>query len=68
MFSDNFGGQGNSFYGSGGRSNKRAQMRQCLRLIRSMVSTGEDVILQDFMDQGAIGQLTGQSKLKGQGS
>ncbi|ELU15468.1 hypothetical protein CAPTEDRAFT_176397 [Capitella teleta] len=56
--SDEFGGHGNSFHGAGGRGNKRAQMRHCLRLIRSMVSNGKENILQDLADQGAITQLT----------
>ena len=58
--SDDFKGQGNSFFGRGGRGNKKAQMRHCLRLMRSMVSTGENVVLQDFVDQGAVHQLTGK--------
>ena len=57
---DDFGGEGNSFHGVGGRGNKRAQMRHCIRLIHSMVSTGIETVLQDFMDQGAITQITGQ--------
>ena len=32
-------------------------MRYCLHLIRSMVSTGDEAVLQDFTDQGAINQL-----------
>ena len=56
-----FCGQGNSFHGKGGRKTKTAQMRFCLRLIRSMVSTGEDSVIQDMVDQGAIHQLTGKS-------
>ena len=55
---DDFGGSGNSLHGVGGRANKRAQMRRCLRLIRSMVSTMEENVLQDLSDQGAINQLT----------
>ena len=58
--SDDFQGQGNSFFGRGGRGNKKAQMRHCLRLMRSMVSTAENVVLQDFVDQGAVHQLTGK--------
>jgi len=56
--SDEFGGSGNSLLGVGGRGNKRAQMRRCLRLIRSMVSTANENVLQDLSDQGAINQLT----------
>ena len=61
VFSDAFGGDGNSFYAVGGRGNKRAQMRHCLRLMKCMTATGDENILQDFTDQGAINQLTGQS-------
>ncbi|CAL1536351.1 unnamed protein product [Lymnaea stagnalis] len=56
---DEFGGQGNSFHGTGGRGTKKAQMRHCLRLLRSVVSTDDEVILQDLTDQGAINQLIG---------
>ena len=55
-----YGGHGNSFHGSGGRGNKRAQMRFCLRLIRSMVSVGDDGLNQDLVDQGAINQIVGK--------
>lgn len=54
-----YGGHGNSFHGSGGRGNKRSQMRYCLRLIRSMVSVGDDALNQDLVDQGGINQLVG---------
>ena len=57
---DTYHGTGNSFHGAGGRDNKKAQMRHCLRLIRSMVSTGDDAVLQDFTDQGAVNQLISQ--------
>lgn len=61
---DEFGGYGNSFHGTAGYDNKKAQMRYVLRLIRSMVSTGADAVLNDLVDQGALHQLTGI--LKGQ--
>lgn len=35
-------------------------MRFCLRLIRSMVSVGDDALNQDLVDQGAISQLVGK--------
>lgn len=54
---EDFGGHGNSLHGLGGRGNKRAQMRYCLRVLRSVVSTGNELILQDLADQGAIHQL-----------
>ena len=55
---DDYRGCGNSFHGFCGYGNKRAQMRHCLRLIRSMVSTGQEAVLADLTDQGAINQLT----------
>ncbi|KAI8483595.1 Cilia and flagella associated protein 69 [Branchiostoma belcheri] len=54
---EDFGGHGNSFHGTGGRGNKRAQMRHCLRLLRSMVSVGDETIHQDLCDQGAMSLL-----------
>ena len=54
---DKFLGHGNAFHGTGGRGNKKAQMRYCLRFIRSMVSTGNEVLMQDMCDQGIISQL-----------
>ncbi|XP_038598196.1 LOW QUALITY PROTEIN: cilia- and flagella-associated protein 69 [Tachyglossus aculeatus] len=56
---DPFFGQGNCFHGTGGRGNKRAQMRYSLRLLRAMVSLGEETVSQDLCDQGAIKQLIG---------
>ena len=63
MSTDSFGGQGNSFHGTGGRGNKKAQMRHCLRLMRSVVSIEDEVVLQDMSDQGAINQLLGVSSV-----
>ncbi|KAM4706118.1 cilia- and flagella-associated protein 69 [Rhinophrynus dorsalis] len=59
---DGFSGQGNCFHGAGGRGNKHAQMRYSLRLLRSVVSTGDETVNQDLCDQGAISQLLGKSK------
>ncbi|XP_075068003.1 cilia- and flagella-associated protein 69 isoform X2 [Mixophyes fleayi] len=56
---DGFSGQGNCFHGAGGRGNKHAQMRYSLRLLRSMVSIGDESVNQDLCDQGAISQLLG---------
>lgn len=50
IFLEDFGGYGNSFYGKGGRGNKRGQMRYCLRLLRSVVFTGDEGVLQDLSD------------------
>ncbi|PIK43058.1 putative cilia- and flagella-associated protein 69 [Apostichopus japonicus] len=52
-----FAGHGNSFHGLGGRGNKRAQMRYCLHLMRSMVSLRDSSVNQDLTDQGAINQI-----------
>ncbi|KAM9308129.1 cilia- and flagella-associated protein 69 [Gastrophryne carolinensis] len=54
---DGFCGQGNCFHGTGGRGNKLAQMRYSLRLLRSMVSIGDESLNQDLCDQGAISNL-----------
>lgn len=54
---DDFAGHGNSFHGLGGRGNKRAQMRYCLHLMRSMVSLRDPTVNQDVSDQGAINQI-----------
>lgn len=56
---DDYAGHGNSYHGAGGRGNKRAQMRHCIRVIRSVVSTREEEVMQDLVDQGAIGQIMG---------
>ncbi|CAL8081359.1 unnamed protein product [Calicophoron daubneyi] len=52
-----FGGQGNSFHGSGGRYNKRAQMRYCLRFIRSLISTDDERLMNEFVTEGLISLL-----------
>uniref|UniRef100_A0A8D0H5C5 Cilia and flagella associated protein 69 n=1 Tax=Sphenodon punctatus TaxID=8508 RepID=A0A8D0H5C5_SPHPU len=54
---DCFFGQGNSFHGTGGRGNKLAQMRYSLRVLRPMVSLGDDAVNLDLCDQGVINQL-----------
>ncbi|XP_051247267.1 cilia- and flagella-associated protein 69-like isoform X2 [Dicentrarchus labrax] len=56
---DSYFGQGNSFHGTGGRGSKKAQMRYCIRVLRSMTSLGEDSVNQDLCDQGTISQLLG---------
>lgn len=52
-----FSGHGNSYHGAGGRGNKKAQMRGCLRLLRAVVSHGNEITNQDLCDQGIITQL-----------
>ncbi|KAH9499307.1 Cilia- and flagella-associated protein 69 [Bulinus truncatus] len=56
---EEFSGHGNSFHGNGGRGTKKAQMHYCLRLLRSVASTKNEMILQDLVDQGAVNQLIG---------
>ncbi|XP_060581085.1 cilia- and flagella-associated protein 69-like [Ruditapes philippinarum] len=62
---EDFGGHGNSIHGVGGRGNKRAQMRYCLRVLRSVVSTGDELALQDLADQGAINQIISMCAIVG---
>jgi len=54
-------GLGNSFHAEGGRGGKRAHMRWCLRLVRSVVFTCDEAVLADFTDQGAISQFVCKS-------
>nr|XP_020452989.1 cilia- and flagella-associated protein 69 isoform X2 [Monopterus albus] len=56
---DAFFSQGHSFHGTGGRGSKKAQMRYCIRVLRSVMSVGEETVNQDICDQGAINQLLG---------
>eukprot|EP00795_Rhopilema_esculentum_P014666 gene14666-5755_t len=56
---DDYGGHGNSFHGTGGRGNKRAQMRYCIRLLRSICSQGDEQVLADLSDQNTIAELVG---------
>ncbi len=59
-FLDDYGGHGNSFHATGGRGNKRAQMRYCFRLLRSVCTHGDEQILLDLTDQNAIGEIVGK--------
>uniref|UniRef100_A0A3B4ZLS7 Cilia- and flagella-associated protein 69 ARM repeats domain-containing protein n=1 Tax=Stegastes partitus TaxID=144197 RepID=A0A3B4ZLS7_9TELE len=56
---DSYFSQGHSFHGTGGRGSKRAQMRRCIRVLRSVTSLEEESVNQDLCDQGTIGQLLG---------
>uniref|UniRef100_A0A8C5WL50 Cilia and flagella associated protein 69 n=1 Tax=Leptobrachium leishanense TaxID=445787 RepID=A0A8C5WL50_9ANUR len=56
---DGFSGLGNCFHGTGGRGNKHAHMRYSLRLLRSVLASGDETVNQDLCDQGAISQLLG---------
>ena len=60
LWSDSFSGRGHSFHGSGGRGGKKAQMRYCVRVLRSMVSLDLEALQQDLCDQGAIRQFLGE--------
>ncbi|XP_056154003.1 cilia- and flagella-associated protein 69-like [Lampris incognitus] len=56
---DVYFGQGNSLHDTSGRGSKKAQMRYCVRVLRSMASLGNETINQDLCDQGIINQLLG---------
>ncbi|CAJ1082976.1 cilia- and flagella-associated protein 69-like isoform X2 [Xyrichtys novacula] len=56
---DSYFGQGHSFHGTGGRGSTKAQMRYCIRLLRSLTSLGEEQVHQDLCDQGLFNQLLG---------
>ncbi|XP_042290926.1 cilia- and flagella-associated protein 69-like isoform X1 [Thunnus maccoyii] len=56
---DAYFGQGHSFHGTGGRGSKKAHMRHCVRVLRSMTSLGDESVNQDLCDQGTINQLLG---------
>uniref|UniRef100_A0A672L7A5 Cilia- and flagella-associated protein 69 ARM repeats domain-containing protein n=1 Tax=Sinocyclocheilus grahami TaxID=75366 RepID=A0A672L7A5_SINGR len=56
---DSFSGRSHGFHGSGG--GRRAQLRYCVRVLRSVASVEHEPLLQDLCDQGAIGQLLGES-------
>ncbi|KAG9339162.1 hypothetical protein JZ751_024020 [Albula glossodonta] len=52
---DAHSGQGHD--GSGERDRNKAWMHSCVRMLRTMVSQGNEMINQDLCDQGAIGQF-----------
>ncbi|XP_029976671.1 cilia- and flagella-associated protein 69 isoform X2 [Salarias fasciatus] len=56
---DAYFGQGHSFHSTGGRGTKKAQLRHCIRLLRSVALLGEESVNQDLCDQGVINQLLG---------
>ncbi|KAM7373538.1 hypothetical protein PAMP_008381 [Pampus punctatissimus] len=56
---DAYFGQGHCFHGTGGRGSKKAQMRHCIRVLRSVTSPGVESVNQDLCDQGTINQLLG---------
>ncbi|XP_075995551.1 cilia- and flagella-associated protein 69-like [Genypterus blacodes] len=56
---DAYFSQGHSFHGTGGRGSKRAQLRYCIRVLRSVTAVGDEPVNQDLCDQGIINQLLG---------
>ncbi|XP_033980915.1 cilia- and flagella-associated protein 69-like isoform X2 [Trematomus bernacchii] len=56
---DAFFGQGHSSPVAEGRGRRKAQMRHCIRVLRSVTSSGEESVNQDLCDQGTINQLLG---------
>lgn len=54
---DDYSGFGNAFHATGGYGSKKAHMRHCLRLLRSIVSTHDERVLNDLTEQGILGQL-----------
>jgi hypothetical protein len=51
-------GNGNSFFASGGRGNKKAQLKYCLRVLRSVINTNSEQAIQDLTDQDGLTLLT----------
>lgn len=62
MFLEEYQSQGNSFFGKGGRNNKRSQLRYILRLFRSLLSTRDERLQVDLSDQGIIPSITGNEQ------
>lgn len=52
--------QGNSVHGAAEGGIKKAQIQQCMRVLRSVMSLGEEAVSQDLCDQGIINQLLGK--------
>jgi hypothetical protein len=55
---DDYVGYGNSFHAKGGRGSKKAQLKYCLRVLRSLVTTNSEQAIQDLADQGAVDLLS----------
>lgn len=51
---DDYAGYGNSFHAKGGRGTKKAQLKYCLRVLRSIATTGNEQAIQDLADQDAL--------------
>ncbi|XP_026088119.1 cilia- and flagella-associated protein 69 isoform X3 [Carassius auratus] len=56
---DSSSGRGHGLHGSSGRGGRRAQLRYCVRVLRSVTCVEHEPLRQDLCDQGAIGQLLG---------
>ena len=60
---ESFGGYGNSFHGDGGRGTHFSQLRYSLRLLLSVMSTGDSFLHEEFCDQGGISILIRKKQL-----
>ncbi|XP_077362222.1 cilia- and flagella-associated protein 69 isoform X2 [Festucalex cinctus] len=56
---DGYCGQGHSFHATGGRGSKKAHLRYCIRLMRSVTSLDDKTLNQDLCDQGTIELILG---------
>lgn len=56
------GGGGGAGGGGGGGGSNKAQMRCCIRTLRSITSVADPSVNQDLCDQGAISQLLGNCR------
>ncbi|XP_057683985.1 cilia- and flagella-associated protein 69-like isoform X1 [Corythoichthys intestinalis] len=56
---DGYFGQGHSFHATGGRGSKKAHLRYCIRLMRSVTSLADTTLNQDLCDQGTIHLVLG---------
>ncbi|CAF3323798.1 unnamed protein product [Rotaria socialis] len=63
---DEYQSQGNSFFGKGGRHNKRSQLKYIFRLFRSLLSIKDERVQIDLCDQGIIPSITSYLRRMGQ--
>ncbi|KAL6099407.1 cfap69 [Pungitius sinensis] len=56
---DAFFGQGHGSHNTRDRGSTKAQMRHCIRALRSVLSLGVESVNQDFCDRGTINQFLG---------
>lgn len=57
---DDYAGFGNSLLARGGHGSKRAHMKHCLRLLRNVVCTQDETVLNDLTEQGILNQLVSE--------